>query len=60
MTGPAQVALITQNTHSMLANDADFVLSSGVSNQFDNAKMSTLQLIDLIVMKYIETYGGEK
>lgn len=60
MTGPAQVALITQNTHSMLANDADFVLSSGVSNQFDNAKLSTLQLIDLIVMKYIETYGGEK
>lgn len=60
MTGSCQVALITQNTHSMLANDADYVLSSGVSNQFDNAKLSTLQLIDLIVMKYIETYGETK
>ena len=57
MNSKATVALITQNTHSILTNDADFVLSSGVSNQFDNAKLSTLQLIDLIVMKYIDRYS---
>lgn len=56
----AQIALITQNTHSIFANEANFVLSSGVSNQFDNAKLSTLQLMDLIVMKYIEKYGETK
>lgn len=59
MNGKATVALITQNTHSILTNDADFVLSSGVSNQFDNAKLSTLQLIDLIAMKYIDRYSHD-
>ena len=43
----------------ILTNDADFVLSSGVSNQFDNAKLSTLQLIDLIAMKYIDRYSHD-
>ena len=57
MNSSAKVALITQNTQSILVNDADFVLSCGVSNQFDNAKLSTLQLMDLLVMKYIQAYG---
>lgn len=60
MNNGYQLALIAQNTESMLLNDADFMPGSGISNQFDNAKRSAWQLIGLNVMKYIQKYSSEK
>lgn len=56
----ATVIVLTQNTHSLFINRADYVLICGASNENDIGKYAALMTVDYLVLSYIRHLREEE